>query len=66
MKLVTTIALYLGMAYQFFRPVNPMDYQPRYIKRYQVPLIRIWRVFKFLILYAIALFLLSVFGVDYN
>jgi len=66
MNLIIDVLLYLGIAYQLLRPVDPMKYQPRYIKRYEVVLIRIWRVIKFMILYYVSLFILALFGVNYN
>jgi len=66
MNLIVDVLLYAGIASQFFRPVDPMKYQPRYIKRYEAWLIRIWRVIKFMILYVVFLFVLGLFGVDYN
>lgn len=66
MNLIVDVLLYMGIAYQLFRPVDPMKYQPRYINGYQVILIRIWRVIKFMIIYYVALFILALLGVNYN
>ena len=57
MNLIVDVLLYLGIAYQALRPVNPIDYYPRYINGYQVIVIRIWRVIKFVILYVSILFI---------
>ena len=66
MNQIITVLLYLGIVYQFFVKVDPLDYYPRYIKRYEVVLIRIWRVIKFLIVYYLILFILALFGFEFS
>lgn len=56
--------LYIGIAFQLFRPVDPAINYPNHITGFGVIRERIWRAFKFIILYVIVIFVLALFGVD--
>jgi hypothetical protein len=66
MNLAIQIVLYVGLAIQLFRPVDPAIYMPeRHITHFGVILERLWRALKFFIAWLIVFVLLILLGVDF-
>ncbi len=66
MKSLIAAITFIGMAFQFLRPVDPAIYAPRYITGFGVFRVRIFRVVKFYLALIVAVAILALFGFSFN